>query len=177
MSSLTSSELGTRSQDCTADSNFRHPDPVRNKERPVSPADDSIIEIAPSEPSIMEIEPVYTANNRSKMSNHHHPVAGPSGLRPPPAPHHRRPPQPQPPRVSPGSKTFMYCCETCKKKFSDAGRFQSHGGWHDSQGRSALMKCLVCPWSVTDTSVSGPVSQHLFSHRHMINVAKKMGQN
>ena len=174
MSSLTSSDVGPRSRD-SSDSNFRHPGPVRNQQRPASPADDSIIEIAPSEPSIMEIEPVNIDNNRSNMINNHHPVAGPSGLRTHP-PNQRRPPQ-QPPRATPGNKTFMYCCETCKKKFSDAGRFQSHGGWHDSQGRSASMKCLVCPWSVTDTSVSGPVSQHLFSHRHMINVAKKMSQN
>ena len=78
MSSLTSSETGARSQDKT-DPKFRHPgtinNQVRNKDRPSSPADDSIIEIAPSEPSVMEIETVNTAN---KGSINHHPVAGPS---------------------------------------------------------------------------------------------------
>ena len=84
----------------------------------------------------MEIETVNTAN---KGSINHHPVAGPSGLRSH-LPHQRRPPQ-QPLRAGPsGSKTFMCCCETCKKRFSDAHRFQGHGHWHDSQDLVKTMK-------------------------------------
>merc|ERR1719412_3290170 len=93
--------------------------------------------LSPSEPepSIMEGESVASVPSTSSMrppvnitNNVLRPpppvaVAGPSGVRGHIQPQSRL-------RQQPG-KTFMYCCEACKKKFSDAGKFQSHSVWHD----------------------------------------------
>ena len=178
-------------------SNFKQPGQPRPSGRPPSPADDSIIEISPSEPepSIMEVESVASVPSTSSMrppvnitKNVLRPpppvaVAGPSGVRGHIQPQSRLQQQQQPrrppphPRQQPG-KTFMYCCEACKKKFSDAGKFQSHSVWHDSSsggGETRVkMICLACSWSVQDTRVSAAVTQHLFSDRHAFNLAQKM---
>ena len=176
--------------------NFKQPCQPRPSGRPPSPADDSIIEISPSDPSIMEVESVASAPSTSSMrpplnmtNNVQRPpppvaVAGPSGVRGHIQPQSRLQQQQQPrrqpphPRQQPG-KTFMYCCEACKKKFSDAGKFQSHSVWHDSSSSGAAetrvkMICLACSWSVQDTRVSAAVTQHLFSDRHAFNLAQKM---
>ena len=161
-------------------------------ERPPSPPDDSIIEIeiAPSEPSVMEvIQPTVSRNNGIIVNNSSSmqmrppvAIAGPSGIRP----KVRRNPlniqqqQHQLQLQQQSLKKFMYFCEACKKKFSDPQKFQSHSAWHDSaqcpgQGkRPVKMICQVCSWSVSDISVSGAVTKHLFSSRHTINVARKM---
>ena len=159
-------------------------------DRPPSPPDDSIIEIeiAPSEPSVMEvIQPTVSRNNGTIVNNSSSmqmrppvAIAGPSGIRPKvrqnphQQQHHLQQLQHQ------SLKKFMYFCEACKKKFSDPQKFQSHSAWHDSAQcpghgkRPVKMICQVCSWSVSDISVSGAVTKHLFSNRHTINVARKM---
>ena len=163
-------------------------------ERPPSPPDDSIIEleVAPSEPSVMEvIQPPVSRKNGAMVNNSSSmlmrppvAVAGPSGIRPKVRPNpHQRPlniQQQQQQQQHQSLKKFMYFCEACKKKFSDPQKFQSHSAWHDSVQcpghgmRPVKMICQVCSWSVSDISVSGAVTKHLFSNRHTINVARKM---
>ena len=154
---------------------------TRDQTRPPSPADDSIIVIAPSEPSVMEID---TEEPPKKKQPHNHQgmrplktLATQSDLKQNTLQCQHRTQQSNEIRQQQSSgKIFLYCCETCKKKFSDGQKFQNHSMWHDSQARAAKMICLACSWSISDVNVSSPVSQHLFSNRHAINVAKKMSQ-
>ena len=152
--------------------------------RPTTPPDldDSIVEVAPSDTSVMEIDPPQSSPTLNRNPNParisvnnirpiQRPVAGPSGVR------HQHHASPHHGKYSPANvKTFLYCCETCKKKFSDGQKFQNHAMLHDNQTGSAKMKCLVCSWSVNDVNISKAVTQHLFSHRHAISVARKMSQ-
>ena len=203
ISSLKSSgqdEVGTVTLDSDItssipDNSFRAPNKQRPvPDRPPSPPDDSIIEVevAPSEPSVMEVvqPPVVRKNgaivNNPMLMRPPVAVAGPSGIRP----KIRLNPQQRPLNIQQQQhqqqlqhqslKKFMYFCEACKKKFSDPQKFQSHSAWHDSAQcpghgkRPVKMICQVCSWSVSDLSVSGAVTKHLFSNRHTINVARKM---
>ena len=151
--------------------------------------DDSVVEVTPSEPSIMEIEtvprqPRFTIRNtvppprpRPVIS-----LAGTSGVRNVvQRPGLVRQPSPivrqyQSQALS-SNKTFIFACESCRKRFSDPVKFQQHADRDDTRtqpGVSRKMICLVCPWNITDNKVARQVSEHLASSQHLQNVETRM---
>ena len=159
-------------------------------EAPQPPVDDSIVEITP-EPSVLEIEVIpgpsgknQNMNRGAQLLDYTSAVPGPSGVRAKSNNQHQhrmltnhRKGKMLPPT---STKTFMFGCEHCKKKFSDPGKFQTHAERHDTglaAGAGAVkLMCLVCSWAVTDVKVAQHVTRHLSSHQHTINTAKKISQ-
>ena len=159
-------------------------------EAPQPPVDDSIVEITP-EPSVLEIEVIPGPSGKNQnitrgaqLLDYTSAVPGPSGVRAKSNNQHQhrmltnhRKGKMLPPT---STKTFMFGCEHCKKKFSDPGKFQTHAERHDTglaAGAGAVkLMCLVCSWAVTDVKVAQHVTRHLSSHQHSINTAKKISQ-
>ena len=130
-----------------------------------SPVGDSIIEISAPEPSVLELDSSPSTSSAGQNK------------KPPGAP------RPRDQRVRPGAgrpvwvgppKVFVFCCETCKVKFSDGGRFEAHARQHDSQPGRASLHCMLCNWTVSDNKVTEKLSAHLLSSKHNINRARKM---
>ena len=153
---------------------FRPPAATERREEPgrKSPVEvgDSVIEICcPPEPSVLELESRPTTSSAGQNKK----TAGAAGAeRPRDRRGEGRPVWVGRPR--PGAKVFVYCCETCKIKFSDGGRFQDHARQHDSQPGPASLHCMVCNWTVSDSKVTEKLTAHLVSSKHSANRARKM---
>ena len=112
-----------------------------------TPGEESILEIFPPDPSVLELEPVPSTSTAGERKR------GEEAER---------------------RKVFVYLCETCKMKFTDGRKFQSHALSHDSQPGVTKLHCIVCPWTITAEKVSRPVTSHLVSNNHRLQLARKM---
>ena len=131
------------------------------------PVGDSIIEISAPEPSVLELESRPSTSSAGQNKKHHGAALGT------PRDRRVRGRDGRPVLVGP-PKVFVFCCETCKVKFSDGVRFQAHARQHDSQPGKASLHCMVCNWTVSEENVAEKLSAHLGSSRHNINRARKI---
>ena len=158
---------------CPESATFRPPGPAtERREEPgrKSPVGDSVIEICgPPEPSVLELERRPRPSTSSAGQNKKTP--GAERLR------DGRPGRPLWVGRPGQPKVFLFGCETCKMKFSDGGRFQSHARQHDSQPGPASLHCTLCSWTVGGQNVAERLRAHLVSSKHAANRARKMASS